>query len=82
MLQNPRMRVAWLFLLLRTAIVAVNRYFDLGALEAMHVRVMRMEDKVHRNEEQVVDGGLMECVGLVEAVLQAVDVGGDVRFAR
>ena len=59
----------------------MDHYFNLGVFETMRLRVVWMKDEMYRNKVDVVDTRLMEYIGLVEAVLQAINVSRDVRFA-
>ena len=82
MLQDTRVRIAWLSGLVRVAVIAMNRDLDFGTLETVRIRIMGMEDEVHWNEEEIVDSGFVKCVGLVVAVLKSIYMGRDVRFPR
>ena len=63
-------------------IIAMDGNFDLGALETVRLWIVGMKDKVHRNEEEVVNVGFVKRVRPVVAVLKSIDMGGDVRVPR
>jgi len=76
------MRRAWLPGRVGVFVVAMNGDFNFGAFETVRLWVMGMEDKVHRNEEEVVDVGFVERIRPVVAVLKPINMGGDVRVPR
>ena len=82
MLQDARMRRACFPGCVGVTIIAMNGDFDLGALETVRLWVVGMKDKVHRNEEEVVDVGFVERIRPVVAVLKPINMGGDVRVPR
>ena len=60
----------------------MNAYFNFGTLEAMRTRIVRVEDKMYGNEVQVVQRVFMQRAGLVETMLQSIDVGRDESLSR
>jgi len=60
----------------------MNAYFNFGTLEAMRTRIVRVEDKMYGNEVQIVQRVLVQRAGLVETMLQSVDVGRDEGLSR
>jgi hypothetical protein len=82
MLQDARMRIAWSWGRRRVDVIAMNCDLNLGALETVRVGVVGMEDKVHGNEEEIVDDGVVERIRPIVAVLKSTYMGRNVRFTR
>lgn len=79
MLQDARLRAPGPFVGAGAGVFAVQAYLNLGTPEAMRFRIMWMKDETDRDKVDLVDGGSVEDIGPVEAVLQAVYMSRDVR---
>ena len=81
MLQDSRVRTTRPSARGRARIFVVQGHLDFGALKTMRFRVVWVKNKTHGNEVDMIDGGIMKDVGLVEAVLHAVHVSRDICFS-